>query len=828
MARTGSRKARSTTHRRAVGASASGPSGGGAAAGASSGSGAGEQGLEFATIERLLAYGAAIARCPRVQGAEVPSTPRHATDQATRARAAHAAMEAIRQFVSRAQAGFPDAATYQSAREALLREACDGDSLVFYAAWNRLLAEGGLAPLLRAPIGHAQKPTQRRPVAIVPRAHLTPQLVEGRIVLDLGDERFWLLPRDLSGRTLLLTMRHGVSRVESGTYRVGRRLANELDPERGVPKADAVGAALAKMLGIVGRQLDFLRLPNYLDPRTFIHGVSRSPNTRQLCERVVAAINPSGPSGASAVQPVIEPMLESQDFGWATGVEKRMEAEEAAHRFGCDVKEAKRLLKHPLYCYPGGHSFFDLYVGVVDGFHRLAREREGGVVCLYTHSSTLRALIIYLDPRPFHEAFAEFGEYKEGQDNVVLLTYEHGQFSGYSTAVGLSAREQAAREAWVSVERQRADRVTLRPGRIKQAVALVSGGDFAGAGAALKELSVTGERFGVKLHFARHGFLGLVNNWIEPVTERETRGMANTASSLIGSSRFEEFKDERAQEIARRHLLPYLDDGALIVLGGDGSLRGARALFERFGVQVVALPGSIDNNINGTTALGFHSAVALANQSLESLKATSAAMGSVFFVEVMGAGSGHLALACAYQARAEGVLVNEHPDPDAYIDQVMLGTLKRSLGVPNKSHLFVVAEKTPHRHHPAGGVHGLSEYVARTTAQWPQLQPREGNYPLQVATKATILGHTLRGAPPVPEDKTLAQQLAYETIRRLVERPESVVGCVVAWDGAGPIEAIPLHGVTPKPFDWELFARMHGNEPGQRGQSLSASKGGAT
>jgi len=768
--------------------------------------GTGENGLEFVTIEGLLAYGEAMALCPRVEEAETPPTIPPLADRVSRVRAAAAA---IRRFVSRTQSGFPDAGAYRAARASLIQEACQGDELVFYAAWNRALADGELTPLLRAPISHVQKPLQRRPVAIVPRAHLTPQLIEGRIVLDLGDDRFWLLPRALTGRALLFTMRHGVSRVESSAYRVGRRLANTLDPERGVPKAEAVGAALARMIGIVGRQLDFLQVPNYLDPRKFSHRVSHSPNTRQLFERVVSALRRDGSAAASAV---VDPTLESQDFGWVTGVEKRTEAAEAARRFGMDETSAKRLIKHPLYCYPGGHSFYDLYVDVVDGFHRIAQSEQGGVVCLYTHSSTLRALIIYLDPRPFHEAFAEFGEYKEGQDNVVLLSYENGQFSGYSTAVGLSARERTAREAWVGVERERTGRVTLRPRRIKQIVALVSGGDFAGAGAALKEISVTGERFGLRIYFARHGFLGLANNWIEQVTERETRGMAGTASSPIGSSRFEEFKEERVQEIARRHLEPYLDDGALIVLGGDGSLRGARALFEGFGVQVVGLPGSIDNNINGTTALGFHSAVALANQSLESLKATSAAMGSIFFVEVMGAGSGHLALACAYQSRAEGVLVNEHPDPDGYIDQVILGTLKRSLGVPNKSHLFIVAEKTPHRHHPGGGVHGLSEYVARTIAQWPQHPIQPGSYPLPAATKATILGHTLRGAPPAPEDKALAQHLAYEAIRRLVERPDSVVGSFLAWSGSGAVEPIPLHALTPKPFDWELFARMHGSD----------------
>ena len=78
-----------------------------------------------------------------------------------------------------------------------------------------------MAPLLHAPIGSVLKPSHRRPVAIVPRIQLTPQLAEGRIVLDLGDDRFWLLPRDLADRTLLFTMRHGVSQVESKTHRVG-------------------------------------------------------------------------------------------------------------------------------------------------------------------------------------------------------------------------------------------------------------------------------------------------------------------------------------------------------------------------------------------------------------------------------------------------------------------------------------------------------------------------------------------------------------------------------------------------------------------------------
>jgi 6-phosphofructokinase 1 len=762
--------------------------------------------LDFVTVDGLLTYGEALARRPPVKGIQFPSPP---VDSKKRPQRAQEAMVAIRGLVQQAQAGFANAAAYKDARHTLIHQACGGDALVFFAAWNRLLAQGELSSLFRAPIGATKKPIRRRPVAIVPREHMTPHLAEGRIVLDIGDDRFWLMPRDLSGRTLLFTMRHGISQVESKKFRVGRRLRNVLDSERGFPKADAIGTALARTLGLVGRQLDFLQLHNYLDASSFVHMVSASPNTRQLFERVRAILDPET---GRATEPIIEDALESQDFGWATGIDKIVEVEEAAKAFGVDTQTAQRLIKHPLYSYPGGHSFYELYVELVDRFHQLGQDHLGKVLCLYTHSSTLRALLIFLDPRPFSEAFSEFGGYKEGQDNVVLLTFEHGQLSGYSTAVGLSERERAAREAWVTVEHTRREKVTLKPRQIRRLVALVSGGDFAGAGAALKELRVTGTRMGLEVYFVHHGFLGLANNWIELVTEEESRGMSNHPSSPIGSSRFEDFKGEGAQLTAMHHLKPYLQDGAVVVMGGDGSLRGARAIFERFGVQVVGIPGSIDDNLAGTTSLGLHSAVELANQSIESLKATSAAMGSVFFVEVMGAGSGHLALTCAYQARAEGLLVNEHPDPDAYIEEVILGTLKKTLGVRNKSHLFVVAERTPHRHHPEGGVHGLTKYVGERIAQWPHLQPRSGHFPLSVATKATILGHTLRGASPTPMDKAMAQHLAYETIRRLVEQPEHIVGCMLAYQGSGTIQPIPLHAVAPKPFDWELFARMHGTE----------------
>ena len=101
------------------------------------------------------------------------------------------------------------------------------------------------------------------------------------------------------------------------------------------PKADAIGAALVRTLGLVGKQLDFLQLNNYLDSESFVHMVSNSPNTRQLFERVVSILSPETAEGT---QPIVECALESQDFGWATGIEKTVEVEEAAKAFGVETK----------------------------------------------------------------------------------------------------------------------------------------------------------------------------------------------------------------------------------------------------------------------------------------------------------------------------------------------------------------------------------------------------------------------------------------------------------------------------------------------------------
>ena len=280
--------------------------------------------LDFITVESLLSYGQAMVDAPRAEGSIPPLKPK-ATK--SRIKNVESAKQDIKQFVSEAQKGFATATDYRSARQSIIDKTCKGDALIFFAAWNHLLAEGSLNPLLSSPIGSIQKPLRRRPTSIVPRDQMTTGLIEGRIVIDLGDDRFWLVPKGLENRSLLFTLRHGLSKVDSGTYRVGRRLANVLDQDKGVSKADAVGKELAKMLGIVGQQLEFLNVPNYLEPKKFKHKISSSPNTRELFSHIVKSISSDQ---ANNIEPEFAEALESQDFGWVTGVEKKFELKDLA------------------------------------------------------------------------------------------------------------------------------------------------------------------------------------------------------------------------------------------------------------------------------------------------------------------------------------------------------------------------------------------------------------------------------------------------------------------------------------------------------------------
>ena len=127
---------------------------------------------------------------------------------------------------------------------------------------------------------------------------------------------------------------------------------------------------------------------------------ARRGSERGLDEKGRGEMAESEKADAACVRPDVEVALESQDFGWVTGLEKQAEADSAALAFGVDAKTAKRLIKHPFYSYPGGHSFFDLYIDVIDGIHRLGRGSAGG-----------RQGIGHDGPEPTHQGSRQVGQH---------------------------------------------------------------------------------------------------------------------------------------------------------------------------------------------------------------------------------------------------------------------------------------------------------------------------------------------------------------------------------------------------------------------------------
>ena len=184
----------------------------------------------------------------------------------------------------------------------------------------------------------------------------------------------------------------------------------------------------------------------------------------------------------------------------------------------------------------------------------------------------------------------------------------------------------------------------------------------------------------------------------------------------------------------------------LIVVGGDGSFRGALALQDEHQVPVAGIPGTIDNDVWGTEeTIGFDTAVNTAVLAIDQVRDTSESTGMMFFIEVMGRKSGEIALHTAVAAGAAGVLVPEADDEFAKL----VIHLKRSIERGKRSHIVVVAEGDQ-----AGGAFGIAKLVGET---------------VRSPYRVVVLGHIQRGGRPTVRDRIIASEAGSLTVKALVE-----------------------------------------------------------
>lgn len=287
--------------------------------------------------------------------------------------------------------------------------------------------------------------------------------------------------------------------------------------------------------------------------------------------------------------------------------------------------------------------------------------------------------------------------------------------------------------------------------------------------AAIRAVVRSGIAHNLEVFGIRQAYSGLISGDFELMTSREVSGILQRGGTILQTARNEEFKTKQGQRKALRRLNEHGIDG-VVVIGGDGSLRGALAM-HTLGVPVVGVPASIDNDIYGTdTSIGVDTALNTILDALDRLRDTASSHNRCFLIEVMGRNSGYLALMGGILGGAEIVIVPEHETP---MEEV--GRELEQAYIRGKAHaIAVMAEGAPYK------VHELAQYLER----------QEVGFEIRI----TILGHTQRGGSPTAFDRLLATRMGVEAVDRLVA---GETGVMVARNGRRQ-NTVPLEEVTSK------------------------------
>lgn len=266
---------------------------------------------------------------------------------------------------------------------------------------------------------------------------------------------------------------------------------------------------------------------------------------------------------------------------------------------------------------------------------------------------------------------------------------------------------------------------------------LTSGGDAPGMNAAVRAVVRTAEIYGHEVYGIKDGYSGLINDDMVLMTHESVSGMLTKGGTELGTSRVPEFLKE---EVRQRGVdnLKKRDIEALIVIGGDGTYRGAMALAQ-MGVKCIGLPGTIDNDIAGTDfTIGFHTAVETIVDALDKLRDTSTSHQRCSIIETMGRHSGDLALFAGICGGAEFIITPENPMEK----EKMIQTLQAHKKAGRRHAIVVITEKIL-------DVHALAEEITEKSG---------------FASRATVLGYIQRGGSPCPEDRILGSRMgAYAT-----------------------------------------------------------------
>ena len=282
---------------------------------------------------------------------------------------------------------------------------------------------------------------------------------------------------------------------------------------------------------------------------------------------------------------------------------------------------------------------------------------------------------------------------------------------------------------------------------MKTIAVLTSGGDSPGMNSSIRAVVRACAHYQIKCIGIIRGFSGLIENNTKVLSTRSVRGIINRGGTFLYSARCDEFKTAEGRKIAHKNLKDNEIDG-LIVIGGDGSFTGALKLKQEFNFPVVGIPGTIDNDLHGTShTLGYDTALNTVMDAIDKIRDTAISHHRLFLVEVMGADAGYIALNSGLAIGAQEILI---PEVNMSFEN-LINSLKKSKKSGKTSSIIVVAEgdKT------GKNVFELASKIEETLPKYE--------------TRVSVLGHIQRGGTPSCFDRVLGTQLGVKAVESLIE-----------------------------------------------------------
>ena len=282
---------------------------------------------------------------------------------------------------------------------------------------------------------------------------------------------------------------------------------------------------------------------------------------------------------------------------------------------------------------------------------------------------------------------------------------------------------------------------------MKTIAVLTSGGDSPGTNSSIRAVVRACAHYQVKCIGIVRGFSGLIENNTKVLNTRSVRGIINRGGTFLYSARCDEFKTVEGRKTAYKNLKDNEIDG-LIVIGGDGSFTGALKLQQEFNFPVVGIPGTIDNDLHGTShTLGYDTALNTVMDAIDKIRDTAISHHRLFLVEVMGADAGYIALNSGLAIGAQEILI---PEVNMSFEN-LINSLKKSKKSGKTSSIIVVAEgdKT------GKNVFELASKIEETLPKYE--------------TRVSVLGHIQRGGTPSCFDRVLGTQLGVKAVESLID-----------------------------------------------------------